>query len=490
MRYILPLSVSLIFLALLSSFTSASDVLLSRNKLKLLDATSHIDIADFEQHPEINDQIPTLVEGGYGKRSIVYGTEVWYGGGYEHFYAPLGDVYPKLVLFNISDDKLDMTSRVMSAEGVGITSSTFSPAADHPFGVVISYESDTGGIVGEQSFVLEKYSYNDIGVYDQTPQTLDLSTLDPLFYNTTAAYVGNPGISDDGKYIIVSYPLGDKNKTPGLIVSQKLVVLDSNTLTPVATTNTSAVPSYLPGMFSFPQYCDMWECSEGVYNLICSDDSWNFTFNRGLNSQIAYYRFNSLDATLELVDYEYATSYIESHAVDRQRGLVYSVGLKSIPPGAATPLYFPEPRTTYENGAADPSFNLRVYRFDYDSIHYIGGTDLNAGGNGMTLSNDGTRLAVATTPGGYNHVIEPPPGSAVDNGLRYTEEMLLIYDVFSIGDFVRLSLSSSAGVAPLTYGLAFNSDGSRLAGDGETIYQPTNLTYNAGYKSTLLYSVS
>lgn len=198
-----------LLLACLFSVSLSSDILLSRNKLSILDAASHIDLAAYEQHPEINDLTPELVENGYGKRSIVYGSEVWYGGGYEHFYAPIGNVFPKLILYNVTGDELQLTSKVLTPKDVGVTSSTFSPAADHPYGVVITYESATGSILEEQAFVLEKYAYDDQGDYDQTPERIELYTIDPTFYNLTAAYVGNPGISDDGKYILVTYSTGD-----------------------------------------------------------------------------------------------------------------------------------------------------------------------------------------------------------------------------------------------------------------------------------------
>lgn len=435
---------------------------------ELLDAKASIPPGDYGPH--LNDQLSALTQGAFGKRAIVddeHGAK-WYGGGFETFYAPVDGILPALVLYDISDDTLNETGRVPLAKDVGLSSSVFSPAADRPYGAVSTYESTTGGIIGPHEFFIDVHAYDEHGQYAQAPESFDMGSIDGI-YNLTIAYNGLAGVSGDGKYMLLTYALGVG--IPGVLGGQQLAVLDSDAMQVVAAVD--ATPTGIPGEYSFAQTCNMWETYGGHYSIVCAEDSWNLTNPRGSTAFVALYSFDG--ESLERIDSQPAPYYIED--LDVSRGLVVTTGIYA--PDHVSNWFFPN--APYENGSPDPSANLRVYRVAPHGLEYLGGLDLGASAHGVAIS--GKTLAVASAPATYTHVFTVHNITTLSpTAYRYTPQTLTLYDVVSVFSYGLVSPYASYGVAPLTYGIAFSGDRSRLATGGHASYQELG----SGFKDTSL----
>jgi len=477
-----------VFVFAFGVFADAGNVLKASYSLNLKDSISSIPKSAFVD-TNLYTQVSGRIQGTFNN-IFVKDTDL-YLAGYENSYAPAADTFPQLITYNISGDQFVELSRVYCRPNTGLSNTVVSSNKNRLYGASSTYASILPGNPS-QSFVthffkVEIHPISADGILSQTPSIVfDLKQLDAAYYDQTIAYNGIGGISSDAKYILVTYATGVG--IPGILTGQKFEVLelsdDLTTLTSVAKAN--APPTNVPGTVSFPQGSVMWpkKGSSTKYNIISAMASWNFSYPFGLDANMAYYVFDSENGTLELKATVPLPAYPQGYDVDEENGFVYAV-TNEVSDGISARQDSPQP---FGNDAEDKNYEFRVMELkeNQETLVHVGGIDLEGAGIQVRSSHDGKTVAVTTSSSSLFNYLVPNPGDFFSPVARiFSPSIVNLYK--RSGSKLELT-GSSVSASPLSFGLAWTADDSRLAVSGQATYLQVG-TQTTGQKSDQLYEV-
>ena len=420
------------------------------------------------------------VRGPFNSRIVEYGRRKLLIVGYEGFYAREDNESILLASYDITDDKLNPKSIIYSPQGGASTNGIASQDISRPYIAVSTYNA-TNPIPGippaflPQTFSIELYKYNEEGNI-QHVTTFDMADLVPDIYRSTVAYNGIAGLSSDSKYIIITWATSDlKEQWLGFLsVSDDLQSLTLEAKVKCAPTNKD-------NTIGFPQGANMWKRDKHTYAIVSQENSWSLALPRGNTAQVVYYEYNVKRKTVEMKSQAWVPQYIEGYDVDICNERIY-VALNKAEIDSSIEII---PRPPFDNPAPEKESNLRVYQLCKDKLVYVGGEELHADALQVKVSNDGSTLALVTSPTYFNYTFIPPDGvSALSSAGRwFTPSTLQLFDVNRHG---RLSLFGQSVASPLSFGVAFNKD--ILAINGVPTYSNT-LDITSGQKDSQLYRI-
>ncbi|MCA1799897.1 MAG: hypothetical protein LC650_01200 [Actinobacteria bacterium] len=472
---------------------SDDSMLKSKAKLTTLDAYSAIPIDDFITIPDLQRRVGTAAQGGWVAEFV---TDNVVATGFENLYN-IDNVFPGVILYNTFGDELAETDRIQVPPFVGLASSAVSANEARPLTAMSFYESV--GLPGV-AFLPHKYTVRidrfdvQTGQFDATPALeYDLSQVDPDFYNATIAYNGVAGMSKDGRYLVLTYGTGTP-APPGFPFSQFLtgnryaiaeLAADGSSLTILAILDSP--PTGKPGIFSFAQKAIMTPMKRdgSVYNVLIATDSWNLQAPFGTTAQMCYYTFDTATNAFDEHGCVWAPEYIQGVGYDTENQLLYGIGNR-IADGDITASQIP--RTPYDNPAEDKTYNLRIHEIDEKKreISYKGGLDTQSDGIQVQPSRDGKTLMTVTAPAITTSVFSTMNNPLSTIGRLFSPNMATTYTVRGKG---KLEMQDSAVVAPLTFGIGFDSSGDRAFMSGQDTYVDVDGNV-AGLKGNQLFGIS
>jgi len=303
------------------------------------------------------------------------------------------------------------------------------------------------------------------GEINQVPlSSLDMSTLDPDFYSMTAAYSGIGGMSDDGKYVVVSYTVG--NFFFGT-AEQKLEVLSlSETGVLASVVKVTLPPADVFPMVHFTQKVRMVEDAAGHYIVVIGANSYNIALGDlfGQTGAMLTYHFNSAASTLVLTGNVPNNHYVQGFDISPNHRRICAV--TNLVQGAETPLVR---RQHYQNAATDNVNELRVFSYipsqtTPGALALIQTKKLNENGINVRYSGNGKMLALVTSPSLYATILPNPliPGASFP---VYSPGTVRI--VNAQGDKYQAA-SLSGLVSPLPFGVTWTDGDANIIVGGQS----------------------
>lgn len=462
-------------------------------KLRLLDAYSAIPVEEFLNIPDLQKRLGAAVQGGWVAEFV---RDDLVATGYENFYNS-DNVFPGVVLYNTTDDQLVETDRVPVPAFAGLASSAVSANADRPLTAMSLYESV--GVPGV-AFLPHRYTIRidrfnvQTGQFDDAPALeFDLSQVDDDIYNATIAYNGVAGMSKDGRYLLLTYGIGVP-APPGFPFGQVLtgnryamaeLAADGSSLTVLAILDSP--PTDKVGLHSFPQKAIMtpMKSDSTVYNVLVPTNSWNLAAPFGTTAQMCYYTFDTKTNAFAAHGCVWAPQYIQGAGYDTERGRFYGICNGVTDNGLSANQIQRQP---YDNPAVDKSYNLRMHAINEQArtITYRGGVNTYSDGIQVQPSRDGKTLFTVTAPAIFNSVFSTASNPISPVGRLFAPNTGTTYSVRGNGVLV---MQDSAALAPLTFGVGFDSTGNRVAVSGQDTYAQLDGVF-AGLQGNQLFELS
>jgi hypothetical protein len=280
----------------------------------------------------------------------------------------------------------------------------------------------------------------------------------------TAAYSGIGGMSDDGKYVVVTYTVG--NFFFGT-AEQKIEILALSELGVLSSVvKITLPPADVFPMVHFTQKVRMVEDAAGHYILVIAANSYNIATGDlfGKTGTMLTYHFNSADSTLVLTGQVPNNHYVQGFDISPDHRRICAV--TNLVQGAETPLIR---RQHYQNAAVDNVNELRV--FSYVPAQATPGAlaltltkKLNENGINVRYSDNGKMLALVTSPSLYATLLSNPliPGASFP---VYAPGTVRIVNVQ--GDKYQAA-SLSGLVAPLPFGVTWTNGDENIIVGGQS----------------------
>jgi hypothetical protein len=485
----------LLILLCIVGLSAAQDLLKSAAALELLDSVSAISESTFLAYPGLNDALSAETQGCFNSELIELnsGTSLLVHG-YENFYPAYDHINPVFVVYDVTNDTLVEKSRLSAPYVTGQTNAVVSKnpnnlyVAYSPVSPILPYPPNVAPFL-PSIYTINLHQLSQQGILNPVPSTVFfMSTLAANIYNSSIAYNGLGGISDDGEYLIGTYATGIGY--PFVLTGQKLVILHveagGSSLIPVVTID--ADPTGLPNMYSFPQGISMVKDSvdSNKYHLIAAMNSWNFSNVLGDAATMSYYVFNKSASSLVRLSTDPVNQYITGYSFDSKNGRVFAI-TNEADIGKAVRQQLSAP---YHNGAADKNAELRAWSLNLNQgvLVYQGGIVLNQDGMQIRASNDGKVLAVTTAPNVVSDFFTTNLNPFSTTAFRYGANVLTMYSVNGNSQ-ISLKQESSSSASPLSFCLSFNKAGDRLSVGGQPTYKSQNGVV-IGHKDVQLYKVT
>lgn len=393
---------------------------------------------------------------------------------FENFYAYSANLWPSVVIYNRSGDVLVETSRLMTPERHSNTNGIVSrnPARRYVVNSRMTPKSATAPLVlyAPANFTINIFALDwSNGVVSQTPSySINMKDIDPALYDATAAYNGIAGLSEDGRFLVLTYARLSFVPFNGSfipVLSQRISVAEIYANGTGMTMRQTIDMPHPPNVnyIYFTQRALMKQVAPGKHAIVIAANSYSVTGvidPFGITGSLLTYSFNEEANTLNLTGNLPYNQYCQGFDIspDNTRIAIINVQVGG-PEGIFT-------RLAYANGAPKPFDNFRVYSFNAlateNAIALVNSVNTYSSGVNVRYSNDGRKIAVVSSPNYYATIV--PNGKYPGQPLTRIFSNSMLQVVNAKKDRIDDVLTGyPVSASPIALGVAWSDDDTRIA---------------------------
>lgn len=377
--------------------------------------------------------------------------------GYEHSTPFFDQLFPAVIVYRVVDDYIVEVDRLSASIGESTAAVSISGVAERPF---IVRSSRIGN-----AYLVSLYTWDTTtGMIDHTPKAVvDMSTVNPDFWNTLLTYHGCVGFSDDAKYITYTSTVSSDGVNPtDQLLGFFEVSADGTSITNVGSV---AAPSAAGGvLYPQPEVIMRLDVSGDFYHVIAAFDyivpgnPYAATFD----SQLVSYRYvvadNSLLQTGQMPVPQFSQGYDLSP--DMKKLIVVTNSVSTY--GSSLSQL---PTQPYINNSSDPYSEFRYYSYNKyattSALAFIDSTSTDLFGLEVSWSHNGKYIAVS---GSVHPIVYAPLPSPLSGFAPSTGNSLVVIYKLVGNDFDEQGI---APASPFTLLLGWSSDDSHLIAVGQ-----------------------
>lgn len=467
----------ILFIVLIGTASATGELFHSKATLDVLGGFSSITDEQFDADPNLAIALNANIAGGFNSEYVTDSRVVTC---YENGPALYDNLYASCLIFDVSGNSDPVVlGRINATGNVGVSNGAPSPDPTRSYVVRSFYEVKPVypyyPYLTEFRLDVTGYDLN-AGIFENTPRlNINFNEINPEIFTLTPAYTGLSGLSDDGRFAFYTAGVGTRLvsiPTPGGVLTfpvpfaqvYGILELSTDGRTYTKRVEIQANPAALPPPYiSFTQGAQMRLLPDGSYLCVVAANTYAGLLDPlGKNAHIITYIFYPATNVMELRGAQPVPQYIQGFDLSPDNeyiGIVTNLALSKLSN---------DPRLPYPNVAPNKSDNARLYAVNQIvyNISLASTSSLFADGVQIRFGPKKT-VFITQAPDLYDTIIPSPfpPNPALLLGTTVRIYSSNFLQTLIIKDNAMIP-QTTAGIAPLSFGVAVNRNETRVFSSG------------------------